>query len=69
LFLVITEPLPVPPSSVTGQRKKVWEWIAPLRESGEVRSIHAKLGRGAVVLFDVRSRECVSARQRDPNRL
>jgi muconolactone delta-isomerase len=57
LFLVISEPRPEPPSSVTAQRKKFWDWVAPLQASGEVRSIHAKVGRGAVALFDVPSNE------------
>jgi muconolactone delta-isomerase len=57
LFLVISDPRPEPPSSVTDQRKRYWAWVAPLQASGEVRSIHAKVGRGAVVLFDVPSNE------------
>jgi hypothetical protein len=57
LFLVISEPRPEPPSSVASQRKLFWDWVAPLRASGEVRSIHAKVGRGAVALFDVLSNE------------
>jgi hypothetical protein len=57
LFLVISEPRPEPPASVTSQRKSYWEWIAPLLDSGEVKSVHAKVGRGAVALFDVTSNE------------
>jgi hypothetical protein len=57
LFLIISEPCPEPPSQVTRQRKQFWDWIAPLQTSGEVRSVHAKVGRGAVVLFDVASNE------------
>jgi hypothetical protein len=57
LFLVISEPRPERPSSVTDQRKRYWDWIAPLLASGEARSVHAKVGRGAVVLFDVPSNE------------
>src|ERR1700722_15782777 len=57
LFLVISEPGPEPPSSITSQRKRYWDWIAPLQASGEVQSVHAKVGRGAVVLFDVPSNE------------
>ncbi len=57
LFLVISEPRPEPPSSVTASRKRYWDWIAPLLQSGEARSVHAKVGRGAVVLFDVPSNE------------
>jgi hypothetical protein len=57
LFLVISEPKPEPPSAVTHQRKRYWDWVAPLQASGEVRSVHAKVGRGAVALFDVPSNE------------
>jgi muconolactone delta-isomerase len=57
LFLIISEPRPEPPSSATGQRKRFWDWVAPLQAAGEVRSIHAKVGRGAVALFDVPSNE------------
>jgi muconolactone delta-isomerase len=57
LFLVISEPRPDPPSSVVSQRKRYWDWVAPLQASGEVRSVHAKVGRGAVALFDVPSNE------------
>ena len=57
LFLVISEPLPQPPSSVVAARQRYWQWVAPLRESGEVRSIYARVGRGAVALFDVPSNE------------
>jgi len=57
LFLVISEPRPEPPDSVAGQRRYYWDWIAPMLETGEVRSVHAKVGRGAVALFDVTSNE------------
>jgi len=57
LFLVISEPRPERPSSVVDQRKVYWDWVAPLLRSGEVRSVHAKVGRGAVALFDVASNE------------
>ena len=57
LFLVISEPRPEPPSSVASQRKRYWNWVAPLQASGEVQSVHAKVGRGAVALFDVPSNE------------
>ena len=53
LFLVISEPRPERPSSVTAARQSYWTWIQPLIDNGEVRSVHAKVGRGAVVLFDV----------------
>ena len=61
LFLVISEPRPERPSSVTAARQSYWSWIQPLIDAGEVRSVHAKVGRGAVVLFDVASNERLHA--------
>ena len=62
LFLVISEPRPEAPSSVLGSRRRYWEWIAPLQRSGQVRSVYARVGRGAVVLFDVPSNEVLHRR-------
>jgi hypothetical protein len=61
LFLVISDPRPEPPSAVAPQRQRYWTWIQPLIDSGAVRSVHAKVGRGAVVLFDVPSNEVLHA--------
>ncbi len=62
LFLVISEPRPEPPSSVVAARQRFWAWAAPLQASGELRSVHAKVGRGAVALFDVASNEVLHRR-------
>ncbi len=61
LFLVISEPRPERPSSVTVSRRSYWTWIKPLIDAGEVESVHAKVGRGAVVLFNVASNEVLHA--------
>ncbi len=61
LFLVVSEPRPEPSTSVAASRKRFWTWVEPLRTRGEVRSIHAKVGRGAVALFDVASNEALHA--------
>ena len=61
LFLVISDPRPERPSTVTAARQSYWTWIQPLIDKGEVRSVHAKVGRGAVVLFDVTSNEALHA--------
>lgn len=53
LFLVISEPRPEPPTALAARRQDYWRWIEPLLASGEARSVHARVGRGAVVLFDV----------------
>jgi muconolactone delta-isomerase len=57
LYLIISEPRPEPPTNVVEARRRFWEWVAPMQASGEVRSVHARVGRGAVVLFDVPSNE------------
>jgi hypothetical protein len=61
LVLVISDPVPQPPSVVTAARQSYWRWIQPLIDAGTVRSAHAKLGRGAVVLFDVPSHAALHA--------
>ncbi len=62
LFMVVSEPRPEPPTSVVGRRQDYWRWIEPLIASGEVRSVHARVGRGAVVLFDVPGNEVLHRR-------
>lgn len=57
LFLVISDPRPEPPTGVAAARQRFWTWVDPLIAAGRVRSIHAKVGRGAVALFDVESNE------------
>ncbi len=53
LFLVISDPRPEPPTGIAASRQRFWTWVDPLITAGRVRSIHAKVGRGAVALFDV----------------
>ncbi len=55
LFLVISTPLPSRPSTVTAARKRYWRWMDPLLKSGASRAVYARVGRGAVALFDVES--------------
>lgn len=57
LFLVISEPRPEPPTSVSSARRRYWPWVQALIDGGQVKSVHARVGRGAVVLFDVDSNE------------
>jgi muconolactone delta-isomerase len=56
-FLVISTPTPAQPSEVAGARLRFWEWIKPLQDDGTVLSIHARVGRGVVVIFQVDSNE------------
>jgi hypothetical protein len=55
LFLVISTPRADPPGAMTARREKYWDWIAPLLDNKTVLSVHARVGRGAVALFDVDS--------------
>ncbi len=57
LFLVISQPLPTRPSEARGNRRKYWDWIQPLIDAGEVRSVYGRTGRGAVAIMDVASNE------------
>ena len=53
LFLVISTPRPERPSEVAATRQKFWPWIATLQGDGACRHIYARVGRGAVAVFDV----------------
>ena len=57
LFLVISTPRPERPSSVAATRLKFWKWIDPKMKSRQCKMFHARTGRGAVALFDVKSHE------------
>lgn len=57
LFLVISTPRPEHPSALVGDRTRYWDWMRPLLDKGLARSVHARVGRGAVALFDVPSNE------------
>lgn len=53
LFLVISEPRPEPPTEVASRRQRYWPWVQNQINAGLVKSVHARVGRGAVVMFDV----------------
>lgn len=61
LFLVISTPRAERPSRVVASRKKFWRWIDPKLKSKQCRLIHARTGRGAIALFDVKSNEGLHA--------
>ncbi|PKB79535.1 MAG: hypothetical protein BZY88_12835 [SAR202 cluster bacterium Io17-Chloro-G9] len=59
LFLVITKPAPTRPSEARSNRLRLWEWARPLMDRGVIRdrAMYAKVGRGAMALFNVESNE------------
>jgi len=56
-FLVISTPRAEKPSTARENQKQFWEWLDPLTREGIARHVYTKLGRGAVVIFDVDSHE------------
>jgi hypothetical protein len=57
LFLVISEPRPEPSTEVASRRQRYWPWVQNQMNAGLVKSVHARVGRGAVVMFDVDGNE------------
>jgi muconolactone delta-isomerase len=57
LVLVISTPRPERPSDLAARRQSFWPWIAKYEASGACRHVYARVGRGAIAVFDVESNE------------
>ena len=57
LFLVISTPMAQKPSLARENQKQWWDWAKPLSSAGIAKHIYTKLGRGAVVTFEVDKHE------------
>ncbi len=57
LFLVISTPRPDRPEDIAASRQDFRSWIGRLTKDAKVRSFHPRVGRGAVVIFDVAETE------------
>ena len=57
LFLVVSNPRPERPSEFAERRQSFWPWIGTYEASGVCKHIYARVGRGAVAVFDVESNE------------
>jgi hypothetical protein len=53
LFLIISTPRPERPSDLAKTRQSFWPWIIGYQTSGACRHVYARVGRGAVAIFDV----------------
>ena len=53
LFLVVSTPRPERPSELAETRQSYWPWIGKYQERGICRHVYARVGRGAVAVFDV----------------
>jgi hypothetical protein len=54
LFLVVSAPRPERPSELAQTRQSFWPWIARYEARGVCRQIYARVGRGAVAVFELR---------------
>ena len=59
LFLIVSTPRPERPSELARIRQAFWPWIAEHEASGACRHVYARVGRGAVAVFDVASNEAL----------
>jgi hypothetical protein len=55
LFLVVSTPRPERPTDIAATRQTFWPWIDGYRQKSICRHIYARVGRGAVAIFDVES--------------
>jgi hypothetical protein len=59
LFLVISTPRPERPSDMAARRQSFWPWIGKYQQAGTCKQIYARVGRGAVAVFDVAGNEAL----------
>jgi muconolactone delta-isomerase len=56
-FLVISTPRAEQPSAMRDAQIQWWDWINALKTQGVAKQVYTKLGRGAVVIFEVDAHE------------
>jgi hypothetical protein len=59
LFLVVSTPRPERPSDLVGARQSFWPWIAGYQARRLCRHVYARVGRGAVAVFDVEDNDAL----------
>lgn len=57
LYLVISKPQPSRPDDVKAIRRQFRSWIGLQQSKGKVLHFYPKVGRGAVVIFDLASND------------
>ena len=58
-YLVISTPRPEKPSEARANQKAWWAWLQPLVDAGVAKHVYTKLGRGAVIIFNVEGPEVI----------
>ena len=56
-YLVISTPAATKPSGLREGQRQWWDWVNALIAQGTAKHVYTKLGRGAVIIFDVDSPE------------
>jgi hypothetical protein len=59
LFLVVSTPRPERPSDLAETRQSFWPWLAKYQTSRLCRHVYARVGRGAVAIFDVANNDAL----------
>src|ERR1700730_14875786 len=59
LFLVVSTPRPERPSELAQTRQSYWPSIAKYQANGVCRHVYARVGRGAVAVFDVENNDAL----------
>ena len=62
LVLVISTPHPSAPGDRADSRLRWRDWVAGLERTGQVRAWYLRVGRGAVIVFDVPDNDVLHAR-------
>jgi hypothetical protein len=59
LFLVVSTPRPERPSELAKTRQSFWPWIARYEAQGVCQHVYARVGRGAVAVFNVEGNDAL----------
>jgi muconolactone delta-isomerase len=59
LFLVVSTPRPERSSDAAKARQSFWPWISAYEKRGVCQHIYARVGRGAVAVFDVEDNDAL----------
>jgi muconolactone delta-isomerase len=62
LVLVISTPHPSAPEEGAVRRLRWRDWVRDLQRQGQVREWYLRVGRGAVIVFDVPDNDALHAR-------
>ncbi len=54
-YLVVSTPHPAKPEDIKDVRSKWWTWAEDLKAKGRAVCYYARVGRGAIIIFDVSS--------------